>query len=83
MFLFFGVILGLRCCVAFLLVVASRGDSGCSVQTYCGSFSVAEQGLLVVRASVVAAHGISNLGSLVLEHRVSDGSARASLLCDT
>lgn len=47
--------------LAFLLVVASRATLVAVCRLTVAVSLVAEQGLLVVRASVVAAHGISNL----------------------
>ena len=63
--------LGLCCCVGFSLVVAIRGYSLDAVCRLIVAVSlVVERGLSVVRASVVAAHGINNLCSLALEYRV-------------
>ena len=68
-------VFGLWCCAGFSLVVESEGYSSCAALTsHCSSQCtslVAKYRLLSTRASVVAAHGLSNGGSWALEHRLS------------
>ena len=75
----FLAVLGFRCCAwAFsscgeqgLLFVAVHGLSHCSGFSHCGARA------LGVRASVVAARGLSSCGSRALEHRLSSCGTRA------
>ena len=59
------------------LVAASRGYSSCGVQaSHCGGFSCFGVWALGVRASVVAAHGLSSCGLWALERRPNSCGTR-------
>ena len=52
-------------------------SSGGAPASHCGGFSFRRARALGTRASVAAAHGLSNCGSRALERRLSSCGARA------
>ena len=78
----FLAVLGLHCCAGLSLVAASGGYSiavVCKLLITVASL-VTEHGLYRVRASVVAACGLSSYRSRAPEHRLNSLGARAQLL---
>ena len=71
--------LGLSCCVGYSLAEMSGGYSPVAVcRVLIGvSSRVAELGLKGVKASVVAAQGLSSCGSWALEHRLNSCGEQA------
>ena len=73
----FLAVLGVRCCTR---AFSSCGQRGLFFVAVCGLIAVASHcraRALGLRASVVAACGLSSCGSQALEHRLSSCSARA------
>ena len=68
--------LNLRCCADFPLVVVSGGHSSCAVwASHCGGVSCSGSQTLGARASVVAAPGPQNTGSIAVVPRLSCSTA--------
>ena len=74
--------LGLCCCTQPFSSCGEQGLLCCSARaSHCSGFSCCRAQALGMRASVVAARGLSSCGSRALERRLSSCGAPAQLLC--